>query len=134
MKNLLQKGFTLIEIVIVLIILCILSATAVPKYFDLQEQAREKVAYTISQEYQARLNGDFAEWLLDGKDCEEYVKSKNDKIVEIAIEMNAEGQHLQISEAQSENVMYLDVYFDDTYSKRYPRKIMIPTCKAKSTD
>ena len=132
MKNVLQKGFTLIEIVTVLIILGIMSAIAVPKYFDLQEQAREKVAYTISQEYQARLNGDFAEWLLDDKECEDYIKSKNDKMAEIAIEMNNEGQHLQISEAQSENIMYLDVYFDDSYSKKYPRKIMIPKCKTKS--
>ena len=38
-----KQGFTMIEIVLVLVLLGILAAVAIPKYFDLQESGRVKV-------------------------------------------------------------------------------------------
>lgn len=60
-----QMGFTLIEIVMVLVLLGILSAVAVPKYFDLRDKAEEKAMAAVAAEYQAQINGEFANQLLN---------------------------------------------------------------------
>ena len=51
-----QQGFTLIEIIAVLVLLGILAAVAVPKYMDLTTTAREKAAQGQLAEVRGRLN------------------------------------------------------------------------------
>ena len=61
-----RKGFSLIEIIAVLIILGILMAVAMPKYFDLQETAKDKTMGAVLAEGIGRLHMHFGEAVIAG--------------------------------------------------------------------
>ena len=67
LKN--QKGFTLIEIIAVLVILGILAAVAIPKFLDLQTEAKKKAMEGALAEGMSTMSINYGKLLLsEGKD------------------------------------------------------------------
>lgn len=73
-----QKGFTLIEIVMILILISLLGAVALSKYFDLKQDAREQAAISFANAYCAEINMVAAREILSGKSCQEALFGKPD--------------------------------------------------------
>lgn len=61
-----QKGFTLMELVTVIVILAILAAVAIPKYFDLTEQAEAGTCKANQGAIEAAASIAYAKSALDG--------------------------------------------------------------------
>ena len=60
-----EEGFTLIEIIAVIIILGIMAAVAVPKFFDMQEKAKFSVIKGALSEGAVRFNHAFGKHILE---------------------------------------------------------------------
>lgn len=86
MRN--NKGFTLIELVVVIVILGILAATAAPKFMDLQKDAKTSAIHGLQGAVKSAANMAYAKSIIQGSDkiedyggtgktCEEAVESSD---------------------------------------------------------
>lgn len=61
-----QKGFTIIELVVVIIILGVLVAIALPRYFALTDDAQEAACLANMKSIEAAIMMEYSSQLLDG--------------------------------------------------------------------
>jgi MSHA pilin protein MshA len=79
-----QSGFTLIELVIVIVILGLLAATALPRFADLTEDAAVASFNGVRGGFRSAIAITHAQWLADG--------SSNNPVLEgVTIPVNASG-------------------------------------------
>lgn len=64
-----QKGFTLIELIIVIVVLGILAVTAAPQFINFQSDAREATVKGAQASIQGAMQLAYAKSLIDGSDA-----------------------------------------------------------------
>lgn len=78
-----QRGFTLIELIIVIVILGILAVTAAPRFIDFQSDAREATLEGVRTALAGGANLVYAKSAIAGEQDDQYVAGTNEPSVTI---------------------------------------------------
>ena len=131
-----QSGFTLIEIVMVLVLLGILTAVAVPKYFDLQKEAARNVANSYAAEYQSRLNAEFAKALMNGQTCSQ---ARSTAVTTVNADTTIRGDAIEngvrtgVSDATSSGKKPITIAVKGEVQTGVTYEVTLPACSSDTT-
>jgi prepilin-type N-terminal cleavage/methylation domain-containing protein len=96
-----QEGFSLIEIIAVLVILGVLSAVAVPQFMGLKEEARNKAAMQAVMEGKNRLTSQYAIKLMtseeEANDLAAIAASVNTDAGDYTLNFDVAGSEVEIT-------------------------------------
>jgi len=73
-----KEGFTLIELIVVMIIISILASIIIVKYFSVEEESKRKVIQGVVAELQTRANLAYAKGALAGLSVQERIPDIDD--------------------------------------------------------
>lgn len=93
------RGFTIVEIVVVLVLLAVLGAICIPKFYNIRESTKVVTGETLTTELQARINAGFADRMRDRKNrpaCADARAAAIDEAYKIASEYAADAHELRM--------------------------------------